>query len=1215
MIAPIPAQIGRFVIEGMLGRGGMGTVVRARDGKTGQLVALKFASHGEVDDRQFEDEVAALSRLGHPGVVRVLGHGLHEAAPGLPGSAAAIRWCALELVEGEPLRAVMVRARDARTSGSLLPIFAGLCETLSHVHAAGLVHRDLNPDNVIVREDGRPVLIDFGLASWAPGASHRERLEAAAATGGRLGYMAPEQLRGDLCDGRADLYALGCLLFEATTGRLPFLGSAREVIKGHLECPAPPVPQGACDPDLARLIAALLSKAPTDRPRFASDVGHRLAARALAIRSAFTSPTSSSAYGSIATGDSTLPSALQPPHRYLPRPEWVGRTQELETVEGWLARPGLRLGAVVGESGIGKTRLLLEIAHRARARGIGIVVGGARATGGTGARGGDGAALAPLQPLLNAIAAACREGGVVETERLAAAGLAWLAPLSPAIARALGIEARMPAVPPEAFRLRLFDALSAVLARLGERGPMLIVIDDVQWADDLTLGWLATLAAPARPELPSPTTMTLPSRAIGERVFVLLGARAEEMPPALERAINAGVPSVRLAGLAPNDMASLVTAALPAVLDEGDTSDATVSAIVATVTERAAGNPFFASEYLCLVSSEGLLHPARRARWGQEMQRLGVPASIERLMHLRLSRLPAHARALAELGAVLGREHPRAWLPSSFGDDHRADTAMEDLVRLGIVGAAGEVVRFTHDRLREELLAELAPARLEALNRQAADIVEGALAAAAGEIERQQLYPALARHWIAARHFDKGVDYLERAATAARAVYANADVIAYLLEATALAESAGLAPGRRATLMRHLGEAETALGKVDVGRGHLRQALELLGHPFPEGTRLKARVAVEFVRQGLRRWLPRELSDPATKQAATAATCAEAARCCEGVGYLLSDQAGALYAGIAALNLAERADATAELERSYASMAVVMGIVGWPTAAEAYFDLSRATGRRAHNPASEVWRHTVEGYYRISRGELCAARDVAQRGVELAARVGDERRREDCLSLLAEIAIFHADPAAAYAHADELARSAQRRGDRQTGLWAATNHARMSLMCGEASHARTRLTGIEPDAQRSTPTDFIMLEGLRALADLGCGDRASALRRAQETVARAAASDPAFFFGLHGLWPAIDVLVAAIEGGDEGTAYYRDLDVAVRAFARLARHHPIARPRYFVALGQQHRLRYLRHGRDRDIAAARRSFGQAVHAAERLGMPHERAIAWALWDP
>ncbi|HVK65096.1 MAG TPA: serine/threonine-protein kinase, partial [Polyangium sp.] len=250
----------RFELEKVAGSGGMGKVFRAKDRKTGGIVALKVLwAHAHQDtETRFVREAELLEGLGHPGIVRHVAHGL--GAEGEP-------WLALEWLEGETLGERLRRTGlDAAES---VGVARRVAEALGVAHAAGIVHRDLKPANIfLVGQSATDVrLLDFGIARVEGG-------EALTHTGYVLGtpaYMAPEQARGSKrIDARADVFALGCVLFHCLTGRPPF--AAEEMHAALLKVVLEEAPRVSSlrmgvPEALDALVARMLAKAPKDRPK------------------------------------------------------------------------------------------------------------------------------------------------------------------------------------------------------------------------------------------------------------------------------------------------------------------------------------------------------------------------------------------------------------------------------------------------------------------------------------------------------------------------------------------------------------------------------------------------------------------------------------------------------------------------------------------------------------------------------------------------------------------------------------------------------------------------------------------------------------------------------------------------------------------------------------------------------------------------------------
>ncbi len=272
--------IGPYRVVRELGRGGMGVVYEAEDPRLGRRVALKLLPRGVLDPElllRFGREAAALARVEHPNVLPV--HGLEETERG-PCLVTA-------LIAGEPLDARL--ARGPLEPAQARALVGALADALTAVHAADLLHRDLKPSNVLVRADGTPVLLDFGLA---------RELDARTLTqtGTLLGtpaYMAPEQARGvspRLLDARVDVYGLGALLFACLAGRAPFAGPSPYAVLQQVVEREPAWPAHS-PPDLVAVGRRALAKEPAERYASAAELGAALArpaaprgrARAMAV--------------------------------------------------------------------------------------------------------------------------------------------------------------------------------------------------------------------------------------------------------------------------------------------------------------------------------------------------------------------------------------------------------------------------------------------------------------------------------------------------------------------------------------------------------------------------------------------------------------------------------------------------------------------------------------------------------------------------------------------------------------------------------------------------------------------------------------------------------------------------------------------------------------------------------------------------------------------
>ncbi|MGH2677125.1 MAG: protein kinase domain-containing protein, partial [Actinomycetota bacterium] len=254
---------GRYEVVRAIGWGGMAEVYLASDRFLGRRVAVKvIRQRFAEDDRfvaRFRREARAAASLGHPNVVAVHDVGVHQGSPFL----------VMEYVPGRTLTE-LVRDNGPLPPDRVCEIGEGVAQALGAAHAAGIVHRDVKPGNVMVTADGRVKVLDFGIARalrWTP-------LTDTPAVQGTVEYMAPEYVRGEGADPRSDLYSLGSVLYELATGKPPFTGdSPLQIAYRHLEeAPAPPdaVRQGV-PPRLSAIIVRLLAKHPGDRYRRAEE--------------------------------------------------------------------------------------------------------------------------------------------------------------------------------------------------------------------------------------------------------------------------------------------------------------------------------------------------------------------------------------------------------------------------------------------------------------------------------------------------------------------------------------------------------------------------------------------------------------------------------------------------------------------------------------------------------------------------------------------------------------------------------------------------------------------------------------------------------------------------------------------------------------------------------------------------------------------------------
>lgn len=268
-------RIGPFRVISRLGSGGAGSVFKVENEETGEVRALKTLMPGTVINeeihKRFVREISVAQKLNHPNIVAYDDCGLHE----------EILYYTMELVPWGSLADTLAR-RIRLSWKDAVECAIHISNGLSHLHAADIVHRDLKPANIFLSDDGRLKVGDFGLARDL----NSTRLTLDGNTVGTMKYISPEQAMAKPIDGRSDIYALGCILFEMLAGGAPFVdddpgspGSYAQMMRKHIQDPPPDITQLVrdCPKSLATLLNKMLAKHPDDRPSSAIELKQILA--------------------------------------------------------------------------------------------------------------------------------------------------------------------------------------------------------------------------------------------------------------------------------------------------------------------------------------------------------------------------------------------------------------------------------------------------------------------------------------------------------------------------------------------------------------------------------------------------------------------------------------------------------------------------------------------------------------------------------------------------------------------------------------------------------------------------------------------------------------------------------------------------------------------------------------------------------------------------
>jgi serine/threonine protein kinase len=633
-----------------------------------------------------------------------------------------------------------------------------LVEGVASLHAAGKLHRDIKPSNVLVTPDGRVVILDFGVATEVSRVVDEEMRDDQEGAVGTAAYMAPEQAFEEP-SAACDWYAVGVMLYEALVGRPPFSGSVFDVLtmKATIDPLAPSECVENVPADLDALCRALLHREPAMRPT-GPEILRRLG---VFVEPRGDQPTS----GVMATFDGT------------PRARLTGRQSHLRALrdafEATLDGRSITI-RVGGRSGMGKSAVAHGFLDELVRQGSAVVLRG---------RAYEREAV-PYKALDGVVDALSRYLMCLTDEDLSVAMPrdTWaLARIFPVLRRVpnIGALAEERITDPRRVRRRAFLALRELLSSLARRRPLVVFVDDAHWGDtDSAELWLELVRPPYAPPL-----------------LLMIAYREEEAraSPFLSelRARWSELAEVRDLEVGPLEHADARRRALELLDLEGDSAETMADAIA----RESEGNPFLVEE---LALSVGPQLRTRRLST-QEASAALAPLTLDQMVSGRMRLLPDGARRLLELVAVSGRPLAVSVARQAAGIQGGAYDEAISLLRTGRFLRAGlrrgsEVLETVHARIRETIVAELAPATVQAHHSRLAHVLE-----ATPEVDVE----ALATHLLGAGEMARAAQFAERAAEQAAEKLAF-DQSARLLRLTLDAHSASSLDGSR--LRKRLGE-------------------------------------------------------------------------------------------------------------------------------------------------------------------------------------------------------------------------------------------------------------------------------------------------------------------------------------------------------------------------------------------------------------------------
>jgi tetratricopeptide (TPR) repeat protein len=641
---------GRYRVEGRLGTGGMGEVYRVVDEPTGRSLALKRfggrAARALVmrHHLRFRHEFHTMVRLVHPRIVEVYDYGLDGDVP----------FYTMELLDGRDLGDMA--PVDPRTACGLL---RDVASALAFLHTHRLVHRDLAPRNVRCTGDGRAKLIDFGVIA-SPGLS--------GDVAGTPPIISPENVRGLPIDHRADLFGLGALAYFVLAKRHAFPARTLEELEPLWRTGPPPLASFVPDipPPLADLVSSLLSLDPLGRPATAAEVIDRL--------------------GAIA-GLAPIPQ-IEVTHGYLSSAAMVGRHVEVDVLRRRLSKAKTGHGGAIlveGPSGRGKSRLLREMGLEAQVAGT-VVLAADGADAGRGPYG-----------VLRALARAVIAALPVEAVEAARPQGDVLGRIVPELRAKFGRPSIHAVGGLEEERIREHSALANWLAATARDKMVVVIVDDLQRADEASAAVLATLAHLAQ----------------DRRLVVVAAVRTDEKIRAslAVATFRDTATRVRLRPLAAEEVATLL---------QGIFGDVPHLARVSSWLQGASGgSPLHCIELARHLVDRGVIRYVDGV-WSipEEPRVEGLPRELEAAMDARVASLGERARAVAEALSVHGGELGLDLCVALASGTSEADVfaVVDELLDAEVLLGTGDRYRFRHDGLREALLRGLSPPRRRELH-------------------------------------------------------------------------------------------------------------------------------------------------------------------------------------------------------------------------------------------------------------------------------------------------------------------------------------------------------------------------------------------------------------------------------------------------------------------------------------------------------------------
>lgn len=836
-----------------------------------------------------------------------------------------------------------------------------------------------------------------------------------------------------------------------------------------------------------------------------------------------------------------------------------GRDAELNFLRSRVEALAAGAGSVVvveGEAGVGKSSLVSACVRQAFRREVRCIVSVADPIGG--AR--PWALWRRVVRRALDLSAADQPAAVVHQQ--ISEGLAddpWLQAVSPLLGPVIGVpwdDNELTSQLSGATRARNTERLiAALLRRAAGRQALMIVLDDVHWADSASRGLISLIAS--RVDQLMLLVATRPPAA-GDEAWL-------EDVLAAPRTIHR-----RLEGLSPAHMRGLVAkwAGVAPVSD----------AVAAWIHRRARGNPFYAQEIIRSLATG--LPVEREARGAALEARLirgdgpELPHSVQAVVRHRLDDLSGDDLIVLKVASVAGPSFGLDVLRSALPADAQTldlEGALSRLERAELVqfDAEAEHWEFAHAITRDVAYNTLLKAQVRPIHARMATALEGSL----GESSRYEAV-VLSHHWEQAGEPERAVVYLDLAAFHALEQGAFAETVRFLDRATRL-DVPSVTAAQRGRWERALAEASFSLGDIGGAEGHARRALALLGRPLPDGQAGLVGIALRQLGRHVLGLLWRPSPETTEEGRALATLCSQSAQIVTQCAYYADAKLPLLVGGLVTLNLAEAAGHGAQLSRALGAAGIVSSSVGWGPLAKRYLARARSIAEDLDDRGALAWALFCDAMAHAAMAEWDRVADSGSRAMEVSEQLDDRQTLHHALTTLALADYFHGDLRSAETRFRRLHELATETVQTQHEAWGLYGMAECMLVRGQVEAALPRLVQAQDilatQSQRDLPSEIICSALLaRAWDQLGDGDRA--LVAAREALSLAATSEPNAFGALEGYAVPFELLMRrwdeARRSGHPGlAARWAELETARTAMERFARQHPLGRPRHQLLLG------------------------------------------------